>query len=95
MPGLLVVTPPGMQVWPWRFLTLPVALILGPVYGLLATLIAGAPLLVMRPIALAILSTEVLVIGIATHRGWSTKIAGLLFWTTFALTIALNPTFFA
>jgi len=91
----LVVMPPGMQVWPWRFLTLPVALTLGPLYGLLATFIAGAPLVVLRPIALVILSAEVLVIGIATRRGFSTKIAGLLFWAAFALNIALNPTFFA
>jgi len=91
----LVVMPPGMQVWPWRFLTLPVALTLGPLYGLLATLIAGAPLLVVRPIALAILATEVLIIGIAARRGSSTKIAGLLFWAAFGLSIALNPTFFA
>jgi hypothetical protein len=87
----LVVMPPGMQVWPWRFLTLPVALTLGPLYGLLATFIAGAPLVVLRPIALVILSAEVLVIGIATRRGFSTKIAGLLFWAAFALNIAFNP----
>ena len=97
--GLLVqwlaFTPPGLQIWPYRLLTLPVALILGPWYGLLASTIGAASTLFQRPVAFAILNIEALIIGLAARRGVSPKLAGLGFWTVFALSIGLNPTFFA
>src|ERR1041385_2551590 len=91
----LALPPPGLQIWPYRFLTLPVAFVLGPTYGLLAGMIGAAPVLAQRPIAFVILNLEVIFIGVAVRKGASGKLAGLLFWGLFALGLGLNPTFFA
>jgi len=78
------------EVSPARIATLPVAILLGPWHGIVATLLAtlaGA----VHPRVHIIRLLEALVVGIATRRGRSPLIAGGLFWFANAILFALAP----
>src|SRR5262245_11392657 len=67
------------QIWPGRMVSLPVAILLGPWWGVLAAVITAWPSATHWSL-LAICTLEALTIGLATRRGYSALIAGGLFW---------------
>jgi signal transduction histidine kinase/DNA-binding response OmpR family regulator len=79
---------------PGRLLTLPVAILLGPWYGLGAALMAAVTV-VDRPPLVAVYALEALVIGFAARRERSTLAAGSLFWAGYAMVLAGFPGLFA
>jgi signal transduction histidine kinase/CheY-like chemotaxis protein len=81
------------QIWPGRIVTLPVAILLGPGYGVLATLIAfgtATPRLALVVICLV----ESLFIGLAARRTYSALVAGTVFWVANGLTFAFAPSLY-
>ena len=79
---------------PGRLLTLPVAILLGPWYGLGAALIAAFTVIDRSPL-MTVYVLEALVIGFAARRERSTLAAGTLFWGGYALVLATFPGLFA
>src|SRR5688572_17560760 len=79
---------------PGRLFTLPVAILLGPWYGLGAALMAAIPAFDRGPVV-AVYALEALVIGVAARRERSTLAAGTLFWAGYALVLATFPGLFA
>jgi signal transduction histidine kinase/CheY-like chemotaxis protein len=79
---------PFAEVSPGRFLTLPIAILLGPWLGIVAAVIASWETAV-RPALLAIWIVEALIVGVAARRGISPLLAGVVFWFGNAITFAL------
>jgi signal transduction histidine kinase/DNA-binding response OmpR family regulator len=101
--GLLVnylVTRAGIRFMAGRVVTLPIAILLGPWLGVLASLLACAQYLVTGtfvagiPVRMAVLALESLVIGVAARRKQSVLLAGGFFWIASAVTFAFNSDWF-
>src|SRR5215213_4764912 len=76
------------QVWPGRMVSLTVAILLGPWWGMLTTAIAVSPSATTVPL-MAICIVESVVIGLAARRNFSPVMAGGLFWMANGVTFAL------
>jgi hypothetical protein len=80
-----------------RIVTLPIAILLGPWTGVLASLIACSPFLTTGPfvagisVRVATLTLEALVIGVSTRRGQSPILTGAFFWIAAASAFVLRP----
>src|SRR2546427_2144680 len=75
----LVPLPAVARLWPGRVITLPIAILYGPWYGLLSALTAAAPFraVVVLPV---IFSLEALIVGAFARRGKPTLVAGAPLW---------------
>ena len=94
--GLLlqVTAIPGLTViWPTRIVTLSVAILLGPWYGIGATLLAFGPS-TSRAALLVICAVEALVIGLAARRHRTVLLHGAIFWVANALLFAVRPSLY-
>jgi len=80
-------------IWPGRVPTLAVAILLGPWYGVAATLIAIGPT-AARLALVAICVAEVLIIGFFARRHRSPLLAGANFWVANGLLFAINPSLY-
>src|ERR1700722_19482112 len=58
-------------LWPGRIITLPVAILLGPWFGVLSALIAAAPYYALPPVMVTVLGIEAVTIGVLEQRGKS------------------------
>jgi signal transduction histidine kinase/ActR/RegA family two-component response regulator len=81
------------QVSPDRMATLPVAILLGPWYGIAATIIASLSS-VAHPSELVTRVLEALVVGLTARRGKSPLIAGGVFCLASAFVFGLKPDLF-
>jgi hypothetical protein len=81
-------------IWPGRIATLPIALLFGPWFGLLAATVGGLPYLTTTPAMMAVFWVEATIVGIFARRGWSSLAAGALVWAMAALALALRPGWF-
>jgi hypothetical protein len=80
-------------IWPGRIVTLPIAILLGPWFGVLASVIAVAR--ATRRVALiTICVVEAVTVGVAARRRYSPLIAGGIFWIANGLTFALRPSIY-
>src|SRR2546427_5821506 len=79
----LVPLPAVARLWPGRVVTLPIAILYGPWYGLLSALIAAAPFraAVVLPV---VFSLEALIVGAFARRGKPTLVAGAPLWVATA-----------
>ena len=86
----LVPLPAVARLWPGRVITLPIAILYGPWYGLLSALIAAAPFraVVVLPV---IFSLEALIVGAFARRGKPTLVAGALLWVATAVSFGVLP----
>ena len=78
------------QIAPGRMATLPVAILLGPWYGIVATTLAALPTLV-RPTQIVVRVLEALTVGVAARRGHSGLIAGTVFSLANSVAFGLHP----
>src|SRR5688572_793237 len=76
------------QIWPGRMITLPVAILLGPVPGVVAAAIA---LCTSSPGIVAAGLLEAVAIGYAARRRYSPLLVGALFWLLNGIGLALAP----
>jgi len=76
------------QIWPGRMITLPVAILLGPVPGVAAAAIA---LCTSSPAILVAGLLEAVAIGYAARHRYSLLLVGALFWLVNGLMFALAP----
>src|SRR2546426_12505500 len=86
----LVPLPAVARLWPGRVITLPIAILYGPWYGLLSALTAAAPFraVVVLPV---IFSLEALIVGAFARRGKPTLVAGALLLGAAAGSFGLVP----
>src|SRR5688500_16750635 len=82
------------QVWLGRLITLPVAILLGPWYGLTASVTGAMAHASARPIFIAVFAIEALMVGRAAATGRSPLLWGGLFWAGIAAVVALAPDLF-
>jgi signal transduction histidine kinase/DNA-binding response OmpR family regulator len=75
-----------------RIVTLPVAMLLGPWYGVAALLLSTLPVTDMPVAHLALLALEALVVGL--NRRWSVILVAALFWLLSAVALMLRPAWF-
>jgi signal transduction histidine kinase/CheY-like chemotaxis protein len=76
------------QIWPGRILTLAIAILLGPWYGMAATALT----LCTSPAAILVTGlVETLLIGASTRRSYPALVVGALFWIAVGLTSAIAP----
>ena len=96
--GLAINSLAGVTVAPLllgRVVTLPIAILFGPLFGLLSATIASLAALrtpIPLPIAWTILGIEAIVVGWFARRGKSPLLAGAAVWTVVMLTFAVAPT---
>src|SRR5262245_1964737 len=64
------------RLWPGRVVTLPVAVFLGPIYGVIAAVIGGFALLRTTPVVVLFFAIEGLLIGMLARRRRSPLVAG-------------------
>ncbi len=81
-------------IWPGRIVTLPIAMLFGPWFGLLAALVGGIPYFVDSPAMMAVFGIEAWLIGTFEKRGRSSLVAGALVWVSAALALLLFPALF-
>jgi len=81
------------EIAPGRMATLPVAILLGPWYGIAATLLAALPGSV-PPVPLAYRALEALIVGSAARRGHSPLLAGGLTLFASAMMLGFAPEWF-
>ncbi len=75
-----------------RTLTLPVAMLFGPWFGLLAALVSTLPLIMVGgALQVGLGAIEALVLGYFSGRGRSPLIIGAVLWTAVAATIVIAP----
>src|SRR5438034_592640 len=74
-----------------RIVTLPVAILCGPWYGLVAATIAAMAARGAFFVAIAVLPIEAIVVGAIAERGRSPLLGGLFVWTMFAATMVAAP----
>ena len=79
---------------PGRLFTLPVAILLGPWYGLAAALMSAAHVL-DRGGLIMVYALEALVVAFAARRARSTLAVGAVFWGGYAVVLATFPDWFA
>ena len=82
---------PLAQLWPGRVITLPIAILLGPEYGVLAGIIAAAALISSTPLWVAVFGVEALIVGGLARRGSSPFLAGAVLTVFFGLTFVFVP----
>ena len=80
-------------IWPARIVTLSVAILLGPWYGITATLLAIGPS-IDRPALVAICLVEALVVGLAARRHHTVLVSGAIFWIANGLLFAIRPSLY-
>jgi signal transduction histidine kinase/CheY-like chemotaxis protein len=80
-------------IWPARSVTLPVAILLGPWYGVIATTLAIVTI-TSRWALVGICLVEAVVVGFAARWRYSPLVAGTLFWVANGLTFALRPSLY-
>jgi len=81
-----------LQLQVGRALTLPVAMLFGPWFGLLASAVGTLPLTVSNGALQVVLGgLEAIAIGFFSRRRRSALIVGSLFWATVAVTIVIAP----
>jgi len=78
-------------IWPGRIVTLPIAMLFGPWFGLVAAVTGGIPYFTLTPAMLAVFVVEAWLIGAFAKMGRSTLAAGTLVWTLAALSLMLFP----
>src|SRR5688500_5389475 len=85
---------PGLTViWPTRIVTLSVAILLGPWYGIAATLLAVGPS-TARAALVAICVAEALVVGLSARRHRTVLLHGAIFWVANGLLFAMRPSLY-
>jgi signal transduction histidine kinase/DNA-binding response OmpR family regulator len=77
-----------------RAITLPIAILFGPIYGALAATIGSAGLASSMGWPMLVLPLEALVIGSFARLGRSPLLGGALVWTVTALSFVLAPDMF-
>ncbi len=82
------------RIWPGRIATLPVAIFLGPWYGLLAAVIGALPQMRTSPILPITFAVEALMVGAFARRGKPPLVAGALLWVGATTLFALLPAAF-
>jgi signal transduction histidine kinase/CheY-like chemotaxis protein len=82
------------QVWVGRMVTLPVAILLGPWYGLVAAVTGSMVHAGPRPLFVVAFAIEALMVGRAAATGRSPLLSGGLFWAGMAAVVALAPELF-
>ena len=80
-------------IWPGRAITLTVAILLGPWYGLAATLIAIGPT-TSRVALIVICLAEALIVGLFSRKHGSVLVAGAAFWVANGLLFAAHPSLY-
>src|ERR687897_672459 len=75
----VTVVPGLMVIWPTRIVTLSVAILLGPWYGIAATLLAFGPS-TSRAALVVICVVEALIIGLSAQRHRTVLLHGAIFW---------------
>jgi signal transduction histidine kinase/CheY-like chemotaxis protein len=91
---LQLVAIPGLTpIWPGRIVTLSVAILLGPWYGIAATLLAFGPS-TPRVALVMICVAEALFIGLIARRQRTVLIAGTIFWIANGLLFAVQPSLY-
>ena len=86
-----VAVPWMAELSPGRILSLPVAILFGPYFGVLAGLLAALPYVVTFPSRLVLFGLEALVIGASSRRRWSLIAIGLVYWLGVALLFLARP----
>jgi signal transduction histidine kinase/CheY-like chemotaxis protein/HPt (histidine-containing phosphotransfer) domain-containing protein len=81
-------------LWPGRIVTLPVASLAGPWFGVLAAFLAGLPLLGAHPGLVLVFCAEAWVTSAFAVRGWSRLLAGAFIWSSTGLVLLLLDTLF-
>ena len=82
------------QVWVGRMVTLPVAILLGPWYGLVAAVTGAMVHASPRPLFIAAFAIEAVMVGRAAAAGRSPLLLGGLFWAGMAALVAFAPDLF-
>ena len=91
---LQIANVPGLvPIWPGRIVTLVVAILLGPWYGVAATILAFGPS-TTRLALVAICVIEALIIGLFSRRHRSPLLAGANFWVANGLLFAIRPSLY-
>ena len=86
---------PGLMAYNLgRAVSLPVAILFGPWFGLLAGALAGLPFATSLPSRLSMLLLEGLVIGYTSRHGRSPIIVATLFWAVVAVLFSLSSATF-
>src|SRR3954464_2927735 len=80
-------------IWPGRAVTLTAAILLGPWYGLAATLIAVGPT-TPRLALIVICLVEAFIVGLVARQHRSPLLVGAIFWVGNGLLFALNPSLY-
>src|SRR5688500_19759700 len=83
------------QVWVGRMVTLPVAILLGPWYGLVAAVTGAMVHATPRPLFIVAFAIEALMVGRAAATCRSPRLSGGPFWAGMAAVVALAPHVFA
>ena len=82
------------QVWVGRMVTLPVAILLGPWYGLVAAVTGAMVHASPRPLFIAAFAIEAVMVGRAAAAGRSPLLLGGFFWAGMAALVAFAPELF-
>jgi hypothetical protein len=91
----LVAHPMVAPLIPGRILSLPVAILFGPWYGLFAALLAGAPYAFSSlPIRIPSMLGEALIVGLICRRQRSPIVPTAVYWTVVALVFSITPALF-
>ena len=86
---------PGVGPWALgRIVSLPVAILMGPWYGLLAAAVGAGGWAASFSSRFLFLVTEALVVGAVARRGWSAILGGAAFWIVAAFVFGIHPEWF-
>ncbi|MEP7307541.1 MAG: response regulator [Acidobacteriota bacterium] len=78
-------------IWPGRIVTLPIAMLFGPWFGVLAAVTGGIPYFAPTPAMMAVFVAEAWLIGTFAKKGRSSLAAGTLVWMSAALALMIFP----
>jgi signal transduction histidine kinase/CheY-like chemotaxis protein/HPt (histidine-containing phosphotransfer) domain-containing protein len=81
-------------IWPGRIVTLPVAILLGPWFGLVSAVIAAAPYFARLPLMVLVVvaEAEAVIVGVFAQRGKPhALIGGALVWVLVAVSLMAIP----
>jgi len=81
-------------IWPGRVVTLPIAILFGPWFGMLAALTGGIPYFANAPAMIAVYGAEAWIVGTFVRNGRSSLLAGALVWAAAAGVLLLFPAAF-
>src|SRR5215216_1052475 len=92
--GLQVAATPWLTpIWPGRIVTLSVAILLGPWYGIAATVLAFGPS-TPRIALVMICVAEAVFIGLSARRYRTVLVSGAIFWVANGLLFAMRPSLY-